>query len=112
MNTEQKILVVAKFAGFTKEKNLGWYDNEMLLPQHIYDVNQGNCFNENELLFSVSWDWLMPIISKCREEQIHGSQYLINNIEHRLLKNDILSTFYNVFEFIQFYNNQLNKIPC
>lgn len=54
--------VIAEFMGFTIEPNIGYYDNEMLLPQHVYDVQNGNCFDE--LLFDKSWDWLMPVVEK------------------------------------------------
>jgi hypothetical protein len=55
--------LIAEFMGFTYEKNIGWYDNDMNMPQIVYDVQNGNCFNE--LLFDQSWDWLMPVVEKC-----------------------------------------------
>ena len=55
--------LIAEFMGFTYEKNIGWYDNEMLMSQNVYDNQDGNCFDE--LLFDKSWDWLMPVVSKC-----------------------------------------------
>ena len=58
--------LIAQFMGFTIEKNLGYYDNEMLMGQNVYDQQNGNCFDE--LLFNTSWDWLMPVVEKIREE--------------------------------------------
>ena len=55
--------LIAEFMGFTYEKNIGWYDNDMNMPQIVYNVQNGNCFNE--LLFDQSWDWLMPVVEKC-----------------------------------------------
>lgn len=57
-----------------------------------------------DLRFHESWDWLMPVIEKCKESQIFGSQRLITNIDNRLLELDILATHANVVDFIEFYN--------
>ena len=54
--------LIAEFMGFTSEKNIGWYDNNMMMPQSVYDSQDGNCFDD--LLFDKSWDWLMPVIEK------------------------------------------------
>ncbi len=54
--------LIAEFMGFTQEKNIGWYDNDMLMSQNVYDSQDGNCFDE--LLFHTSWDWLMPVVEK------------------------------------------------
>jgi hypothetical protein len=54
--------LIAEFMGFSYEKNIGYYDNEMLLSQCVYDLNGGNCFDE--LQFHTSWDWLMPVVDK------------------------------------------------
>ena len=56
--------LIAEFMGFTYEKNIGWYDNDMLMSQNVYDNQDGNCFDE--LLFDKSWDWLMPVVEKSR----------------------------------------------
>ena len=61
--------LIAEFMGFTQEKNIGWYDNDMLMSQNVYDSQDGNCFNE--LLFHTSWDWLMPV-AKTYNTTPHG----------------------------------------
>ena len=33
--------LIAEFMGFTYEKNIGWYDNEMLMSQDVYDNQDG-----------------------------------------------------------------------
>jgi hypothetical protein len=58
--------LIAEFMGFTYEKNIGWYDNDMNMPQIVYDVQNGNCFNE--LLFDQSWDWLIPVVEKIERD--------------------------------------------
>jgi len=60
--TEENNKKIAEFMGMTYEKNIGWYDNEMMLEQIVYDLNDGNCFDELE--FHTSWDWLMPVVEK------------------------------------------------
>tara|TARA_R110000796_G_scaffold20668_1_gene61336 strand:+ start:3396 stop:3686 length:291 start_codon:yes stop_codon:yes gene_type:complete len=54
--------IIAEFMGFTSEKNIGWYDNNMMMPQSVYDSQDGNCFDD--LLFDKSWDWLMPVMAE------------------------------------------------
>lgn len=78
---------------------IGWFDAEEALDLSHAD---GNTFDT--LLFHESWDWLIPVIEKCKESQIFGSQRLITNIYNRLLELDILATHANVVDFIEFYN--------
>lgn len=56
--------------------------------------------------YQSDWKALIPVIEKCREKQLFGSQRLISNIDMRLLKLDILATYQNVIEFINWYNSQ------
>lgn len=85
--------LIAEFMGFTYEKNIGWYDNEMLMSQNVYDNQDGNCFDE--LLFDKSWDWLMPVVEKIeRQNELIGSH---------ILSTDIDKTYQAVVEFIKNY---------
>tara|TARA_R110000787_G_scaffold81594_1_gene176835 strand:+ start:1679 stop:2098 length:420 start_codon:yes stop_codon:yes gene_type:complete len=70
---EETNKLIAEFMGFTKEKNLGYYDNNMNMAQVVYDVQNGNCFDE--LLFDKSWDWLMPVVEKI-ENLSYGKWYV------------------------------------
>lgn len=90
--------LIAEFMGFTQEKNIGWYDNDMLMSQNVYDTNNGNCFDE--LLFDQSWDWLMPVVQKC---------CILNNEEgfepfYDLCELKIATTHKAVVEFIKNQN--------
>lgn len=107
MDTEQKILLVAEFSGMKKGEDF-FEDTEMLMEQHIYDVNCGNCFYENELLYNVSWGWIIPVIHKCEEMEISDSNNLLGDITHALLDFDIEKTFEAVVKFVEFYNQQKN----
>ena len=66
MNTQENNQLIAEFMAFTQEKNIGWYDNDMLMSQNVYDSQDGNCFDE--LLFHTSWDWLMPVVEKIERQ--------------------------------------------
>ena len=59
---EENNKIIAEFMGFTFEKNIGYYDNEMLLEQIVYEQQNGNCFDE--LLFNKDWNWLMAVVEK------------------------------------------------
>ena len=95
--------LIAEFMGFTNEKNIGWYDNQMLMSQNVYDNQDGNCFDE--LLFDESWDWLMPVI----EEIDHLQFEPIESIEKALFTRSIRDTHKAVVEFIKQYNDEQNK---
>jgi hypothetical protein len=93
--------LIAEFMGFTQEKNIGWYDNDMLMSQNVYDSQDGNCFDE--LLFDQSWDWLMPVVETCYHNGADGNE--IGDITHALLDCDIDQTYKAVVKFINEYNN-------
>ena len=92
--------LIAEFMGFTQEKNIGWYDNDMLMSQNVYDSQDGNCFNE--LLFHTSWDWLMPVaneIIKSRDEQ--NSDWDLTDLKYALQTTNIELVHQSVVEFIK-----------
>lgn len=84
--------------GFTWHSNFG--NSDIAEDDHRQYLE----FLKEDLRFHESWDWLMPVIEKCKESQIFGSQRLITNIYNRLLELDILATHANVVDFIEFYN--------
>ena len=91
--------LIAEFMGFTQEKNIGWYDNDMLMSQNVYDSQDGNCFDE--LLFHTSWDWLMPVVQNI-EQDCEGVPQEMLNIS---LYSDINEVYKAVVEFIKNQNN-------
>ncbi len=90
--------LIAEFMGFTLEKNIGWYDNNMMMPQNVYDTQNGNCFDE--LLFDNSWDWLMPVVERI-EQVIQG---VPQQMLHLSLYSTIDEVYQAVVEFIKEYN--------
>lgn len=89
--------LIAEFMGFTYEKNIGWYDNDMLMSQNVYDNQDGNCFDE--LLFDKSWDWLMPVVIKIGgSSNILGAMRVLRRFS---LVRNIDETYQAVVEFIK-----------
>jgi len=92
-------------------------ENNKLIAEFMgYSINDDYCdpYPNNieveslpmlEFMFNC-WDELIPVIEKCRERQFYGSQRLIDNIDKRLLKLDLLATYGNVVDFITHYNAQ------
>ena len=100
---EENNKIIAEFMGFTFEKNIGYYDNEMLLEQIVYEQQNGNCFNE--LLFDKSWDWLIAVVEKilniCAEnDDLEKYAVITDNIPY------IQQTYDECIKFINFYNKQ------
>ena len=98
--------LIAEFMGFTQEKNIGWYDNDMLMSQNVYDTNNGNCFDE--LLFDQSWDWLMPVVVKLFDDEYNefdGADDLSFRLNDTLLETNLDSLYSIVVEFIKNQNN-------
>lgn len=104
MNTTEKNILIAEFLQEVKNEN-GTFE----IPQHC-TIKLGGTFKTdflpNRLQYHSDWNWLIPAIEKCRESQIFGSQRLIDNIDKRLLKLDLLATYENVVDFIQWHNQQ------
>jgi hypothetical protein len=93
----------------------------MLLEQIVYDQQNGNCFDE--LLFDKSWEWLMPVIKKIRNnplvtnvnyniegdfiiEGLTSTEKLDIIINREDFKSDLEMCYFGVVEFIKWYNKQ------
>ena len=126
---EENNKIIAEFMGFTFEKNIGYYDNEMLLEQIVYEQQNGNCFDE--LLFNKDWNWLMAVVEKIENTKIKdysistditddktfinvwhygdGGKWsiLISNLNEEYKDfNKMQRTYKAVVKFINFYNKQ------
>ena len=77
---------------------------EFMGVEHTLQDSKTNAPFSVNLNYHSSWDELMPVVEKCKERQLFGSQRLIDNIDKRLLKIDLLSVYWNVVEFIKWYN--------
>lgn len=62
-------------------------------------------FDKSELHFHESWDWLMPVVQRCKDSQIFGSQKLIDDMDDALTIGFEIHHVYNeVIRFIEFHN--------
>jgi len=120
MNTQENNKLIAEFMGFQKT-NIGWYDSEEIMPP-LSNTYDSNTFDEHELAFHKSWDWLMPVVEKiedieCKETSTELIGYHLYDVEirqnvttiHRTnieetLGDKLFNTYNAVVEFINQYN--------
>ena len=97
---------IAEFMGFTFEKNLGWYDNESVLPDYVFNSNRGNCYDN--LYFDISYDWLIPCVWKCL---IISHNEMLNEWEDSFVDKisscSFMLIYKEIIEFIDFFNVNL-----
>ena len=75
-------------------------------PNNILNYKHGDAwFEEHELSYDVSWDWLMPVAEKCltTDEPSDGQHYFINDA---LLTCNIEEVYKAVVEFVKQYNDE------
>ena len=64
----------------------------------------GSCIELEDLQYHTSWDWLIPVIKRCKEKQYFGSQHLIGNIDFVLSCDLTLENLHKaVLKFIKEY---------
>ena len=115
MNTQENNKLIAEFMGFQKT-NIGWYDSEETMPP-LSNTYDSNTFDEHELAFHKSWDWLMPVVDKIEslgyeffivEDRIkiaHNTDHSIDTIINFTLGGSKREATYKaVVEFIKQYN--------
>jgi hypothetical protein len=88
--------LIAEWMGMQRT-DIGWYDNAESLPPHVYTSNGGNTFDEHELQYHTSWDWLMPVVEKCLTTG-DSNHYKLNDA---LLTCNIKEVYAQVVEFIK-----------
>ena len=92
--------LIAEFMGYICSGD----DEYLIHPETNYDHSIND---EDWFLYSTSWDWLMPVISKCYQEH-NRDAYFIQHNKHLLesIKNcDIDKAHQIVVEFIKNQNN-------
>ncbi len=71
--------------------------NSGLLNYYHREYNSGTWYEERELSYDISWDWLMPVVEKILNESNNNEINVTPNIE---------VTYKEVVEFIKIYNNK------
>ena len=96
---EKNNRLIAEFMGIEEAYNPN--GNDWVLKKTTSDVNGDTNILEsckgNELQYHTSWDWLMPVISKCLEI---GKNVPIERIYHSLHTQDLSFAYKSVVEFI------------
>ena len=64
------------------------------------EYNSGSWYEEHQLSYHNSWDWLMPVINKCYQE------HMSKHISDAVMTCDISEAYQVVVEFIKEYNKQ------
>jgi len=63
----------------------------------------------DELHYHTSWDWLIPVVVKCFDEQEKVSSDLSFKLNDALLETNIQTLYEIVVEFIKEYNKEMIK---
>jgi hypothetical protein len=103
--------LIAEFMGVESYEGNG-YTN--------FIFNEDNDRAHVDLHYHASWDWLMPVVAKCKgiidsyefdsEEGMKCEEIFdIDYTYHNFMDNQIGEIHERVVEFIQWYNNQNNK---
>ena len=91
--------LIAEFMGLPTEV----FKPSRITNYYHREYNSGTWYEEDELSYNVSWDWLMPVVEKCYDNGADENE--VGDITHALLDCDIDHTYRAVVEFI----NQLNR---
>ena len=91
--------LIAEFMGLSTEV----FKPSRITNYYHREYNSGTWYEEHELSYNVSWDWLMPVVEKCYDNGADENE--VGDITHALLDCDIDHTYRAVVEFI----NQLNR---
>jgi hypothetical protein len=85
-------ILIAEFMGLDTE----------VFNSGLLNYNHNNVwYEEHELSYNVSWDWLMPVIHKCFDVAEDGQ---MSDIMHHLQIAEMGDTYDAVVEFIKDYN--------
>jgi hypothetical protein len=88
--------LVAEFMGF-QETDIGWYESND--GWFIGLSNSSNTFDEYELSFDTSWDWLMPVVNKCLKTGDNTDKW--DDVYSAVCTIDIKEVYKAVVKFIE-----------
>ena len=70
---------------------------------YFREFNSGTWYEEHELSYNVSWDWLMPVVESCFE-RLDARDTSADQIKKQLATCHIDYVYQAVVEFIKQYN--------
>jgi len=97
--------LIAEFMGLPTE-----VFNSGNLNYYFKEFNSGTWYEEHELSYNISWDWLLPVVEKCLEKHnnlIDGRDVIdtsYSSIAQALQVVSLKETYKAVVEFINEYN--------
>lgn len=71
---------------------------------YFREFNSGSWYEEHELSYNESWDWLMPVIEKIYKERGLDDEIVLM-IRDSVAELNIESTYKFIVEFIKEHNN-------
>ena len=74
----------------------------------MFEYADNNHRTEQDLAYHTSWDWLMPVVREViiRYQVDEGIEIDYDELQHRVMDNDIERAYEEVVEFIKQYNNE------
>jgi len=76
--------------------------NDTIDMSDLYIASSLCSENYDFLKYNSNWNWLMRAVVKCKENQIFGSQHLIDEIDNGLINVDIDNVYLSVVKFIEY----------
>jgi hypothetical protein len=98
---ENNNILIAEFMGINHLDDDKYINNLKEMKAEGLYFEQG--YMTSELKFDTDWNWLMPVVKKCREESNDEDSYW-EAIYYSLVDLDIDSVYNAVVEFIKWYN--------
>lgn len=80
-------------------------DTEVFWSDKVNYYFNSSWYEEHELSYNVSWDWLMPVVEKCLIGEAEREDFIYQDIYDGLTNISLSRTYNAVVEFI----NQNNK---
>lgn len=98
MNTQENNKLIAEFMGYRFDE-----DGQLLKDEYGFWV---------DAQFDSSWNQLIPVIAKINlRDYTYKGEVLQDTVNTNLLDGDINRTYYDVIEFIKWYNNNKTRTP-
>jgi hypothetical protein len=103
INTTQENILIAEFMGYEIQKD----PTERFFGRYKTPITKV-WIKENELSFDTDWNWLMEVVRKIEQlEDVYDfEEFLL--IRDELCTGRIEESFYNIVDFIKWYNKQKN----
>jgi len=110
MKIEEGNWLIAIFMGLSEDNTddyvkPAYYVEDYYISPRFKVVTDVQYCTPYELPYRKSWDWLIPVITKCIKNDIFYSEYT-NQLHDGLLTQNIKECWLAVVEFIKWYNKQ------